>query len=339
MRGHASPEIIGNPSRLLHPLVRDRRSDEFRRASWEEALGRIAESMAASPPDATALWPGHGTFATNYGTRINAQVFARFANFQGGQFFSPTMVCWGLGAFGLALTGIPETHTKEDLGEHANLVVLWGANFTSQPNTARHVGEARARGAQVIAIDVRHTEACAKADEALIIRPGSDTALALAMMNVLCGEGLVHRDFVERHTTGYDALRDHVRQYTPQWAADLTGVPAERIVALPYESLRIAALATILVPTLLGTWRSVAVYGRDRRGRRTALPLDDDPLSVSRSAWSAPLVRAFTEAARIVGYSRRPDDDCCFRRLRRRSRPRRPCRTRTSVHPGCDRAS
>ena len=232
IRGQASREIFDSPNRLLHPLVRDSRSAPFRRASWDEALDRIASAIKAAPPAATAIWPGHGTFTTNYGTRINAQVFARFANFQGGQFFSPTMVCWGLGAFGLALTGIPETHTKEDLGEHANLVVLWGANFASQPNTARHVGEARARGAQVIAIDVRHTEACAKADEALIIRPGSDTALALAMMNVLCGEGLVDRDFVERYTTGYDALRDHVRQYTPQWAADLTGVPAERIVAL-----------------------------------------------------------------------------------------------------------
>ena len=88
VRGHASPEIIGNPSRLLHPLVRDRRSDEFRRASWEEALGRIAESMAASPPDATALWPGHGTFATNYGTRINAQLMMRFANFHGSRFWN-----------------------------------------------------------------------------------------------------------------------------------------------------------------------------------------------------------------------------------------------------------
>ena len=232
IRGQAAPEIFDNPARLLHPLVRDSRSDEFRRATWDEALDRIATALREAPPEATAIWPGHGTFTSNYGTRISAQLMARFANFHGSQFLSPTMICWGLGAFGLGLTGMLETHTKEDMGEHAELILLWAANLASQPNTARHLLAAKKRGAHVVTIDVRHTEAAAKSDEVLIIRPGTDAALALAMMHVICGERLHDADFVARHTTGFEALADEVKPYTPQWAADITGIAAATIVAL-----------------------------------------------------------------------------------------------------------
>ena len=232
VRGQAAREVFDNPARLLHPLVRDRRTDPFRQASWDEALDRIASAISAAPPQATATWPGHGTFTTNYGTRINAQLFARFANFHGSQFLNPTMICWGLGAFGLALTGMQETHTKEDMGEHSRLILLWGANFASQPNTARFVNAARARGAQVVAVDVRQTEATAKADEVLLLRPGSDAALALALMHVICAERLFDAAFVEQHTVGFAALAEHVRAFSLAWAANVTGIAAERIVAV-----------------------------------------------------------------------------------------------------------
>ncbi len=232
IRGQASPEIFGNPNRLLHPLVRDRRGDDFRRASWDEALGHIATAIAASPAKATAIWPGHGTFTTNYGTRISAQLLARFANFHGSQFWNPTMICWGLGAYGLGMTGMLETHTKEDMGEHSKLILLWGANLASQPNTARHLLAAKRRGAHVVTIDVRHTEAAAKSDEVLLIRPGTDTALALAMIHLICSENLHDADFVSRQTLGFESLKMHVRNCTAAWAASITGVSADRIVAL-----------------------------------------------------------------------------------------------------------
>ena len=232
IRGQAAREVFDNPGRLLHPLVRDRREDPFRRATWDEALERITTALAAHPPQATALWPGHGTFTTNYGTRINAQLFARFANFHGSQFFNPTMICWGLGAFGLALTGMQETHTKEDMGEHSRLILLWGANFASQPNTARFVNAARARGARIVAVDVRQTEATAKADDVLLLRPGTDGALALALMHVICTEQLFDAGFVAAHTVGFAALAEHVRNFSPLWAAGVTGIAAERIVEL-----------------------------------------------------------------------------------------------------------
>jgi anaerobic selenocysteine-containing dehydrogenase len=233
VRGQASREIIGNPGRLLHPLVRARRgTDEWRRAGWDEALDLVAARMRAAGGEAVGVWTGHGLAATNYGTRISGHLVRRFANLWGCQSWSGTMICWGLGAFGLGLTGHLETNTKEDMSAHARLIVLWGANLASQPNTARHVAAARRRGAHVVTIDVRQTEAAAQSDETLLVRPGSDAALALALMHVIVSEGLWDRDFVARHTTGFDALAAHVAAHTPARAAGVTGVPAERITAL-----------------------------------------------------------------------------------------------------------
>jgi anaerobic selenocysteine-containing dehydrogenase len=233
VRGQASQEIIDNPHRLLHPLMRDRRTeDAWREASWEEVLERISTRMQAAGREAVGLWSGHGASANNYGTRIGAQLLRRFANLYGSQWWSGAIICWGLGAFGLGLTGVLETNTKEDMGQHAGLIVLWGANLASQPNTSRHLIAAKRRGAYVIAVDVRETEAAAQSDEVLLLRPGTDTALALALMHVLIAEGLYDQAFVAQHTVGFEALQAHVQSSTPEWAAGVTGIPAERIVAL-----------------------------------------------------------------------------------------------------------
>jgi anaerobic selenocysteine-containing dehydrogenase len=233
IRGQASREIIDNPARLLQPLIRPRRGqDAWRQATWGEALDLIVDRMRAAGPAAVGAWSGHGLFANNYGTRVASHLLRRFTNLYGAQWWSPTMICWGLGAYGLALTGILETNTKEDMGAHARLVVLWGANLASQPNTGRHLAAARRRGAHVVTIDVRETEAAAQSDETLLVRPGTDAALALAMMHVIVAEKLWDRDFVARHTVGFDALAGCVIDHSPAWAAPITGVPAERIIAL-----------------------------------------------------------------------------------------------------------
>jgi len=245
VRGQASREIIDSPLRILHPLVRARRGGgDWRRVSWDEALELIVTRMRAAGPAAVGTWSGHGLFATNYGTRVASHLLRRFANLHGAQWWNPTMICWGLGAFGLGLTGILETNTKEDMGAHAQLIVLWGANLASQPNTGRHLAAARRRGAHLVTIDVRETEAAAQSDETLLVRPGTDAALALALMHVLVAENLWDRDFVARHTLGFDALAEHVARHSPAWAAPITGVPAERIVALArrYATTRPAAI-------------------------------------------------------------------------------------------------
>jgi anaerobic selenocysteine-containing dehydrogenase len=233
VRGQASHEIIGNPSRLLRPLIRAHRTDDaLHEATWDEALDLIASRMQAVGREAVGIWSGHGNSATNYGTRIGGQLMRRFAHIYGCQQWNPTMICWGLGAFGLGLTGILETNTKEDMGQHADLIILWGANLTSQPNTGRYLIAAKRRGAYIVTIDVRDTEAAAQSDEVLRIRPGTDAALALAMMHVIIGAELYSQDFVAQHTLGFEALAAHVKAFSPTWAADITGIPAAQIVAL-----------------------------------------------------------------------------------------------------------
>ena len=226
VRGQAAREVIDNPQRLLHPLIRDQRTeDAWREASWDEVLDTMVARMQAAGREAVGLWSGHGVSTTNYGTRIGGALLRRLANIYGCQWWSPAIICWGLGAFGLGLTGVLETNTKEDMGQHADLIVLWGANLASQPNTSRHLMAAKRRGAYVITVDVRYTEATAQADDVFIVRPGTDTALALALMHVIITEGLYDREFVAQHTVGFEALSAHVQPYSPAWAAPITGSP------------------------------------------------------------------------------------------------------------------
>jgi anaerobic selenocysteine-containing dehydrogenase len=233
VRGQASREIIGNPERILHPMIRERRDDDaWRQASWDEAFDLITRRMRQVGRESVGIWAGHGIYANNFGVNFSASLIRRFANLYGCQYSNGVMICWGLGGFGLGITGVLESNTKEDLGQHAALVVLWGANLASQPNTARYLLGAKRRGARIVAIDVRQCEATAQADEVILIRPGSDAALALALMHVIIAENLHNSQFVADHTQGFSELTQHVRPFTPDWAAGVTGIDADRIVAL-----------------------------------------------------------------------------------------------------------
>jgi anaerobic selenocysteine-containing dehydrogenase len=244
MRGHAAREIVDNPQRVLHPLRRTGRGGSWQRTTWDDALDTIADRAKAAGPQAVGAWSGHGFFANNYGTRLSVELLRRFANLYGCQTWTPTMICWGLGAFGLGLTGLLRASTKEDMGANSALIVLWGANLASQPNTGPHLAAARRRGAHVVTIDVRRTEASAQSDETVLIRPGTDAALALGMMHVIVAERLHDAAFVARHTLGFEELSAHLAKHDPEWAAAVTGVPAERIVALArrYASTRPAMI-------------------------------------------------------------------------------------------------
>jgi anaerobic selenocysteine-containing dehydrogenase len=243
VRGRSTSEIFGNPKRLLYPQIRDDRStDTWRRVSWDEALDFMAKRMRAAGPEAVGLWAGHGGFTA--GGAMTVQLMQRFANMYGCQNWHPAMICWGLGGFGVGLSGALKVNTKEDMAENSNMIVLWGANLSSQPNTARHIVSARRRGAKVITIDVRRTEAAAQSDDVLLIRPGSDAALALATMHVIVTEKLYDPTFVGAHTTGFEELSSHVLQFTPAWAAAETDLEANQIAsfARAYASTRPAMI-------------------------------------------------------------------------------------------------
>jgi anaerobic selenocysteine-containing dehydrogenase len=233
IRGRAAVEIPHNGRRLTRPLVRDGRrgEDRWRPVTWGDALDRIGTAIDATRRERVGFWFGHGAHVTG----INRPLIMRFAHLGGLQVWNPAIVCWAMGAYGLGITGVIEANTKEDMAAHSRLVLLWGANLASQPTTAPHLVEARRRGARVIAIDVRRTEASRHADETWLIRPGTDAALALAMAHAIVAEGLVDRAFVARHAVGYDAYASHLKSFTPEWAEGETGLAAEGIRRLARE--------------------------------------------------------------------------------------------------------
>ncbi|MEM9061715.1 MAG: molybdopterin-dependent oxidoreductase [Pseudomonadota bacterium] len=233
MRGKAAHQIVGNPARLLTPKIRTARgTDTWRDATWDEAMDLIAQRMADVGREAVGLWQGHGNAANDYGTGVKRGQMERFANLYGCQHWNPAMICWGLGGLGLGLTGALETSTKEDMSANSQMIVLWGANTVSQANTTPHLDAAKRRGAKIVAIDVRRTEASALAGEVILVRPGTDAALALALMHVIVREGLSDQTFIAQHTVGYAELQTHLHDKTPEWAAAITGVPADQIVTL-----------------------------------------------------------------------------------------------------------
>ncbi|MBJ7603645.1 MAG: molybdopterin-dependent oxidoreductase [Candidatus Dormibacteraeota bacterium] len=229
LRGRSAVEIVDNPKRLLRPLMRDRREPgAWYEASWEAALDRIADGVRRATPAKTSVWSGHGVYANGYG----GPLCTRFAHMLGAQAWVPAIVCWGLGGFGFSLTGVTEVNSMEDLARNSDLVLLWGANFASQANTAPRVLAARKRGATVIAIDVRRTDTFKHANRGFVLRPGTDAALALALMHVIIGEGRHDAAFLADHTVGFEELAAHVRPLTPEWAAAETGLAATDIVEL-----------------------------------------------------------------------------------------------------------
>jgi anaerobic selenocysteine-containing dehydrogenase len=234
VRGRASQEIIDNPNRLLNPLARTG-DDKFEEISWDQALDRIVDSIRRVGRESVGVWGCHGAVANDYGVFANAFLGNRLANMAGFQSWNPAMVCWGLGGLGFGLTGAMEVNTKEDMSANADLIVQWGSNQASQPNTARHIAVARKRGAKVVAIDVRISDACRAADEYFIVRPGTDAALALAMMHVIVTEALQDMDFVAQHTVGFERLCEHLEPMTPQWAADICGLDAGQIEVFARE--------------------------------------------------------------------------------------------------------
>lgn len=228
IRGRATREIFENPKRLLYPLRRvgERGEDRWEQCTWDEAYTMIVDAIQQTQPERVGLWRGHGAGTSG---PANSTLLSRFGLLGGFQQWVSAIVCWAMGGYGLGLTGALKTNTKEDMAANSRTILLWGATLASQPDLAPHLIEARKRGAHIIHIDTRRTEASRHADEVFLLPPGSDTALALAMAHVILQEGLHDQEFIDKHTLGFAQFADHIQQYTPEWAATITGIEPDRI--------------------------------------------------------------------------------------------------------------
>ena len=221
--------------RLTTPLRRIGAKGEgkFAPISWEEALDTIATRLRGiihSPDGAQAILPY--SYAGTMGMVQGNSMDFRFFHLLGASKLDRT-ICSTPGKVGMQMTVGANIGADPEGIPESDLVLLWGTNtLTSNPHLWPFVLEARKRGAPVICIDPIRTRTAEQCDEWIGIRPGTDAALALAMMHVVFAEGLQDDDFLAQHTLGADEMRARAAEWTPERAAGITGVSAETIRSL-----------------------------------------------------------------------------------------------------------
>ncbi len=267
-----------SPGRLLYPQRRIGAKGEgrFERISWKEALDTIAERLqsVANESGSEAILPY--SYAGTMGLLNGGGMDRRFFHRLGASRLDRT-ICSSAGGAGLTKALGVRYGTEPEQFNHARLILAWGANILgTNVHLWPFVMEARRNGARFYTIDPRRNRTGAAADRHYFINPGSDTALALAMMHVIIAESLQDSEYIESHTEGFEGLRERVRDWTPGRAAVLTGLAAEDIASLAreYATTRPAvirlnygtqrsergamAVRTIaLLPALTGSWKDI----------------------------------------------------------------------------------
>jgi anaerobic selenocysteine-containing dehydrogenase len=264
--------------RLTSPMRRIGRKGEgrFEPASWDEALSdiasRLTEISRLHGPQAVLPYSYSGTL----GLVQNESMDRRFFHRLGASLLART-ICAAAGSEAWRHTYGDRVGPSPEEAEHARLVLLWGTNtLTSNPHLWPALTRARERGAKLIAIDPIRTRTAARCDQHIAIRPGTDAALALGMMHIIFRDSLQDSDYLERYSTGWELLPEHLASWTPDRTAEVTGLTSEAIEALTlayattspsfirlnYGMQRhagggMAVRAVSLLPAITGAWREV----------------------------------------------------------------------------------
>ncbi|MBW1997115.1 MAG: molybdopterin-dependent oxidoreductase [Deltaproteobacteria bacterium] len=243
-KGAASLKYLYHPDRLKVPLKNTGKRGEgkWREISWNEALDLVANGLleVRERYGTESIAMVHG-----YAKGLQDSFLARLANALG----TPNVATMGQVCHVPRLEASKTTFGFFPLHDFEGLpkcILVWGFN---PENTAFHVYnrilEAREKGSKLVVVDPRRTKLAREADLWIRVRPGSDLALALGMLNIIVTENLFDQDFVERWTIGFDTLKDHVQEYAPEKVERLTWVPKETIVraAQLYATSRPACIA------------------------------------------------------------------------------------------------
>ncbi len=265
-RGQGAPTQTYDPDRLKRPLIRvegsERGDGEYREASWDEALDYIAEKM-------NGIKDEYGTESVAFFGHGSGDKW--FASYLPGAWGSPNAakpsvsLCTGPRetasqfTFGRGISG----HEQIDWAE-TDYIVLIGHHIGEDTHNTQMQDFALAlkRGAKLVVADPRFSTAAAKANDWLPVKPGTDTALLLAWMNVLVTEELYDAEYAEQYTVGIDRLIEHVADYTPEWAAEITDIPADTIRRIARE------MASHAPRAVLPVGRHVVWYGDDTQRMR-----------------------------------------------------------------------
>ena len=264
-RGQGGPSFMYDPDRLQAPMIRtgDRGSGQFKEVSWEEALDYTAAALLQVKDkygeEALAVF-GHTSgdhwfadyFAQAWGTPNAAKPSSALC-------LSPRDEAATL-TYGSAVGG----HEPVDWDAIEAMTLIGSHIGEDARNTVmQDFANAHARGAKVIVVDPRFSSVAAKADYWLPIKPGTDTALMLAWMNVLISQDLYDKAYVDEWTQGFDELAAHVADFTPDWAAGITDLPAAQI----RETAEVMAANLPRAAVIPG--RHVTWYGNDAQRMRS----------------------------------------------------------------------
>lgn len=267
-----------SPRRILYPMKRvgEKGQGQFERISWDEAIETIATrfgEIAADNPQAIQPYSYAGTMGMVQGESMDRRFFHKL-----GAALLDRTICASAGAAGYKATIGASIGTDPERFAEAKLILIWGSNtITSNVHLWPKILEAQRDGAKVIAIDPYRSLTAEKCDEHLALLPGTDAALALAMMHVIISENLVDRDYIDRYTLGYEHLCERVKEYPPARVAAITGLPEETIVRLAREYATtkpcvirlnygmqrhagggLAVRTVSCLPALIGAWRDAA---------------------------------------------------------------------------------
>ncbi len=267
-----------HPERLLHPLRRigPKGSGRFERVGWDTALDDIASklrSIAARHPEAVLPYSYAGTMGQVQGEGMAARFFHRL-----GASLLDRTICSTAGGEGLVHTLGAKVGMKVEHFAGAGLILIWGSNsIASNLHFWRHAQQAKRNGARLVCIDPRRSETADKCHEHIALRPGTDAALALALMHELIVHDWLDHGYIAHHTSGWERLRERALQWSPERAAEVCGVPARQIrdlaraygttqpaaIRLNYGMQRVrgggnAVRAIACLPALVGAWRHAA---------------------------------------------------------------------------------
>src|ERR1700752_3617074 len=226
-------ERIHHPERLVYPMRRTgpKRSGQFARISWDEALDEIAARFNAAEREfgSEAVWPYYYAGSMGLVMRDGLNRLTHVKKYS--RFYST--ICATVAPAGFAVgTGKIAGVDPREMGV-SDLIVIWGTNpVNTQVNVMTHASRARKeRGARIAAVDVYNNETMKQADIKIILRPGTDGAFASGVMHVLFREGLADRAYLEKYTDCPAELEAHLQSRTPEWASAVCGLPVAEIEA------------------------------------------------------------------------------------------------------------
>ena len=243
-QGHAQRSAVEDPNRLKYPMKRvgDRGEGKFQRITWDEAVdlyaGKIKEIGGQYGNEAILFYSVRGTMGL---ARLAAKT--RFVNVLGGMASIWGSLCISNKFLAAPMMyGTMNTESDLDTIKDSKLAIIWGYGFADSNRRVDFAGEgmrimmeAREKGTRIVVIDPFFSQTTAKADQWIPIMPGTDGAMALAMANVIINRDLYDKNFVAQHVSGFEEFKQHVQQYTPEWAARITGVPVNVITSLAVE--------------------------------------------------------------------------------------------------------